>query len=125
MSMACRQCEQTAGGVKCTIKGVCGKDPDTATLQDLLIHILKSIGYLAEKLKVSGWQNKEVDLLIAEGLFTTITNVNFDPKKLETIIRRAYYGFYFRPGYIWKRMRQIEDAKDLLNKIKAALSILR
>ena len=50
---------------------------------------------------------------------------NLSKEKLETIIRRAYYGFYFRPGYIWKRMRQIEDAKDLLNKIKAALSILR
>ncbi|MFA5335185.1 MAG: hydroxylamine reductase [Candidatus Omnitrophota bacterium] len=88
--MFCRQCEQTSQGAGCTVQGVCGKTSDVAILQDLLIYALKGIaiyGNLARELAV---RDKEVDLFIKEGLFTTVTNVNFDPKRLAQSLARAY-----------------------------------
>ncbi len=90
MGMFCRQCEQTAGGQHCTVRGVCGKNEDTAVLQDLLIELTEAIGYLGEKLKSFNYSNSNIDLLIVENLFTTVTNVNFDPKRIETMIRKTY-----------------------------------
>ena len=90
MNMYCRQCEQTAGGKGCTISGVCGKNPEVANLQDLIVHGLKGIavyGQLARELRVV---DPEVDRFIKEGLFSTITNVNFDPEKIEKMVLQAY-----------------------------------
>ncbi|MDD5686617.1 MAG: hydroxylamine reductase [Elusimicrobia bacterium] len=90
MNMFCRQCEQTAGGKGCTIQGVCGKTSDTAILQDLLLHSLKGIGVygkMADELKA---EDAEVDKFIVEGLFTTVTNVNFNPEQLQKIILKSY-----------------------------------
>ncbi|MFC1809712.1 hydroxylamine reductase [Candidatus Omnitrophota bacterium] len=88
--MFCYQCEQTAKGTGCTIQGVCGKDDTTATLQDLLIYALKGIAVYGEKARALGVKDKEVDGFIIEGLFTTITNVNFDAEKIKAIIKQAY-----------------------------------
>ncbi|MFH2146097.1 MAG: hydroxylamine reductase [Candidatus Omnitrophota bacterium] len=90
MSMFCRQCEQTAQGKGCTVKGVCGKTDETAALQDTLLYVLKGIGVygvLAQKL---GIKDALAERFIMEGLFTTITNVNFYPEKIEELIRNAF-----------------------------------
>ncbi len=87
--MFCYQCEQTMGGKGCVNFGVCGKDPDTAALQDLLVHVLKGVSQFAAPAAQKGAHDKEVDRFIIEGLFTTVTNVNFDPARLEAIIRKG------------------------------------
>lgn len=91
MSMFCRQCEQTIGGKACaSTRGVCGKDADTAALQDLLIHSLKGIAVYGKLARELGIKDRDIDLFIIEGLFTTVTNVNFDSKRLEEIIFKSY-----------------------------------
>ncbi len=88
MSMFCYQCEQTAKGEGCTAFGVCGKDPDTAVLQDLLIHATKGLAQYAHRARKYGISDREVNVATAEALFTTITNVNFDPERVAQVIRR-------------------------------------
>lgn len=77
--MFCYQCEQTAGGKGCTKLGVCGKTPEIAGLQDLLVYQVKGIScYANELLKSEKDIDKEIVSLIENSLFTTLTNVNFD-----------------------------------------------
>jgi hydroxylamine reductase len=77
--MFCYQCEQTAGGKGCTKLGVCGKTPEIAGLQDLLVYQVKGIScYANELLKNENDIDKEIVSLIENSLFTTLTNVNFD-----------------------------------------------
>ena len=87
--MFCYQCEQTAKGTGCTSFGVCGKDPETAALQDLLVHITGEIGQLAHRARQFNVRDHDVDVFVLEALFTTITNVNFDPARLEGLIKKA------------------------------------
>ena len=88
-NMFCYQCEQTAKGTGCTIQGVCGKDPQTSALQDLLLHAVKGISMYAYRARQLGAQDREVDVFTIEGLFTTVTNVNFDPERLQKILFKA------------------------------------
>jgi len=77
--MFCYQCEQTAGGKGCTKLGVCGKTPEIAALQDLLIYQIKGISFYANQLIEKGENiDKEIVIFIENALFTTLTNVNFD-----------------------------------------------
>ena len=77
--MFCYQCEQTAGGKGCTKLGVCGKTPEIANLQDLLIYQLKGISFYARHILDSGLNvDKSVVSFIENSLFTTLTNVNFN-----------------------------------------------
>lgn len=77
--MFCYQCEQTAGGKGCTKLGVCGKTPEIANLQDLLIYQLKGISFYAKHLLDSGLNvDKSIVSFIENCLFTTLTNVNFN-----------------------------------------------
>lgn len=78
MSMFCFQCQETARNEGCTIAGVCGKKSDTANLQDLLIYVLRGISIYGEKAKELEELEKKAGLFIAQSLFTTITNANFD-----------------------------------------------
>ncbi|MFH1998919.1 MAG: hydroxylamine reductase [Planctomycetota bacterium] len=87
--MFCYQCEQTAKGTGCTVKGVCGKDPETAALQDLLVHSLKGISMFAHRARQLGAMDKEIDLFTLEALFTTVTNVNFDPNRIKAMLAKA------------------------------------
>ena len=87
--MFCYQCEQTAKGTGCDVFGVCGKDPKTAALQDLLLHVAKGISMYAHRAAVLGAQDPAIDKYVIEALFTTITNVNFDPERLAGIIRQG------------------------------------
>ena len=75
--MFCYQCEQTAGGTGCTKRGVCGKDPTVAALQDLLVFGLKGVASYAHHAREFGATDDEVDAFIEESLFATLTNVNF------------------------------------------------
>jgi len=78
MSMFCFQCQETAKGTACTIKGVCGKTEDVANLQDLLLFTLKGISIYTTEARKAGIENAEVNHFVMESLFTTITNANFD-----------------------------------------------
>ena len=89
MSMFCYQCEQTAKGTGCTSRGVCGKDATTAALQDLLVHATKGLSMYAHRARALGVVDKRIDVFVTEALFTTITNVNFDPERLRDLIVKA------------------------------------
>lgn len=78
MEMFCYQCEQTAHCTGCTTLGVCGKTPECAALQDVMVHIAKGISQYAHRAKLLGVQNESIDAKVFEALFMTLTNVNFD-----------------------------------------------
>lgn len=84
--MFCNQCEQAANGTGCNISGVCGKKPEVAALQDHLLYGLKSLALYADKLG----RNAEIDRFTIEGLFTTVTNVDFDPARIIALINKCY-----------------------------------
>ncbi len=88
--MFCYQCEQTAKGTGCTAFGVCGKGPETAALQDLLVYATLGIGQYAHRARQLGAKNHEVDVFVTEALFTTVTNVDFDPERLKSLLFKAY-----------------------------------
>lgn len=88
--MFCYQCQETAGCTGCKMVGVCGKTPDVAYLQDLLIYITKGISEILVRLREEGKEElKEVDILVIENLFTTITNVNFNNEDLKDKIEKS------------------------------------
>ena len=87
--MYCYQCEQTKNGTGCTEHGVCGKDPATAALQDLLVHVTKGVGAYAHRARQFDARDPEIDRFAVEALFTTVTNVNFDPERLGGLLDRA------------------------------------
>lgn len=87
--MICNQCEQTAKGVACTVSGICGKKPEAAQLQDLLTYAIRGLSRVAHTLGKAGIQEPEVDRFVAKALFTTLTNVNFDPESIAGYITKA------------------------------------
>ena len=87
--MFCYQCEQTAKGQGCTIVGVCGKTPEVATLQDLLIYTLKGLSQLTLEAQKVGVETEQVSVFTCEALFATLTNVNFDPESIISYIRKT------------------------------------
>jgi len=87
--MFCYQCEQTAGGTGCTKMGVCGKDAETAELQDLLVYAAKGISMYAHRARKFGVIDGQIDRFVTEALFSTVTNVNFDPERLEGLLVTA------------------------------------
>ena len=89
MGMFCYQCEQTANGKGCTVKGICGKDADVAALEDLLVYMLKGISKLGHYSGLMGQTNNELNLFVARSLFATMTNVNFDKVSLIVEIHKA------------------------------------
>jgi hydroxylamine reductase len=87
--MFCYQCEQTAKGEGCTKIGVCGKQPEVADLQDLLIYALQGLSLFAVEGRKVGVSDKEVNVFTCKSLFSTLTNVNFDQKYFLDVIPRA------------------------------------
>ncbi len=86
--MFCYQCQETAGCKGCTISGVCGKKPDVAAMQDLLVYVTKGISAITTTLRQEGKQvSADINHLITLNLFITITNANFDKKSIEERIR--------------------------------------
>jgi len=103
MGMYCYQCQETAANKGCSIKGVCGKQPDTAVLQDLLVFVLKGISELSELAAEKKMLTDDIGEFICASLFTTITNANFDSERFYAQIARA-----------------IEIRDNLRNKLTAA-----
>ncbi|MCX8011703.1 MAG: hydroxylamine reductase, partial [Desulfobacterota bacterium] len=87
--MFCYQCEQTAKGEGCTKFGVCGKSPEVASLQDLLVYSLKGLAIVAQEARKKGIIDREVNLFTVEALFSTLTNVNFNPQRFLPLIHQA------------------------------------
>lgn len=102
MSMFCHQCEQASKGTGCTVVGVCGKQPDVAALQDLLVYALKGVSYWADMGREVGVRNEEVDRFTIDALFTTVTNVDFDPDAVA--------------GFVAEAVRLREQARNLFEK---------
>ncbi|MBU2497795.1 MAG: hydroxylamine reductase [Proteobacteria bacterium] len=101
--MFCYQCEQTAKGEGCTKIGVCGKQPEVATLQDLLVYALKGLALCAVEGRKVGINDHEINVFTKEAAFSTLTNVNFDPERFRPLINRT-----------------VELREGLKQKIKAA-----
>ncbi len=89
MSMFCFQCQETAGGKGCTRIGVCGKKPETANLQDLLIYSLKGLAAFSSQARQCDILDDETDRLLLDGLFSTITNANFDSEAIKDRIEKV------------------------------------
>lgn len=88
--MFCYQCQETAGCKGCTVVGVCGKQPDVAAMQDLLVWVTKGISAVTTRLREEGRAvADEVNHLVTENLFTTITNANFDKAVIEKRIEKT------------------------------------
>jgi hydroxylamine reductase len=87
--MFCYQCEQTAKGEGCTKIGVCGKQPEVAGLQDLLVYALKGLSQVAVEGRKVGVSDPEVNRFTVEAAFSTLTNVNFDPERFVPLINRC------------------------------------
>jgi hydroxylamine reductase len=87
--MFCYQCEQTALGKGCTILGVCGKTPEVATLQDLLVYMLRGLSQLTIEAAKVGVKDEKISVFTCEALFATLTNVNFNPDNIIYYIRKT------------------------------------
>jgi len=87
--MFCYQCEQTAGGKGCTKIGVCGKQPDVAALQDLLVYALKGLSQVALEGRKKGINEPSVNAFVCKALFSTLTNVNFDTGRIADLVKRS------------------------------------
>jgi len=87
--MFCNQCEQTAQGTGCTKHGVCGKTPQVAALQDLLTYAVRGLSQVAVAGREVGVTDAEVNRFTAKALFSTLTNVDFDPARFDSLIRET------------------------------------
>ena len=90
MDMFCYQCQETAKGSGCTLRGVCGKLPETSARMDLLLYATRGVAILNTLLRKNGEADREADHQVIDALFTTITNANFDNPSLDDYIRRAF-----------------------------------
>ncbi|MFN3556953.1 MAG: hydroxylamine reductase [Bacteroidales bacterium] len=109
--MFCFQCQEAAKGVGCTIKGVCGKEPELANIMDVLMYQLRGIAVYNNIAREKGLDTAAVDQFIFEGLFMTITNANFDHQRFIDKIRE---GFKVRLAL----EKQLEDAGVAVEKDK-------
>ncbi len=87
--MFCYQCEQTSGGTACTKKGVCGKTPEAAALQDLLTYALKGLALYAQEGRRVGAKDRDVDVFAVQAHFSCLTNVDFDADRFPPLVRRC------------------------------------
>ena len=102
-NMFCYQCQETAKGIGCTLKGVCGKESHTAQAMDLLLFVVRGISVVADAMRKADYPvSEEVNSFVTDALFCTITNANFDD---ESILKRVDKG-------IALRNQLIQDAKN-------------
>lgn len=88
--MFCFQCQEAAKGSGCEVKGVCGKTPEVAALQDLLVYQVKGLSHFTTALRLLEIENEEANKFITDSLFMTITNANFDHERFVTRIRDGF-----------------------------------
>ncbi len=113
--MFCYQCQEALNGKGCTKSGVCGKNEEVSTLQDLLIYSLKGISFWATKAREIGVKDEDVDIFIVKGLFSTITNVNFDPDRFvkwinESLEKREKIKNEFLSAYKRRYKREFSES---------------
>ncbi len=89
--MFCYQCEQTAKGTGCTVQGVCGKLPEIAALQDLLLYSLMGLSQVAVEGRKVGVSDNDVNVFTVKAAFSTLTNVDFDPDRFVELIRQSIH----------------------------------
>lgn len=87
--MFCYQCQETVKNEGCTIRGICGKNDDVAVLQDALLSLLKGIAVFGVRARELGITDEETDRFVLQGLFSTVTNVNFDPDRFVVLAQHA------------------------------------
>ena len=87
--MFCYQCEQTAKGTGCTVQGVCGKLPEIAALQDLLLYSLMGLSQVAVEGRKVGVSDNDVNVFTVKAAFSTLTNVDFDPDRFIDLIKQS------------------------------------
>ncbi|MGV8087460.1 MAG: hydroxylamine reductase [Methanomicrobiales archaeon] len=87
--MFCNQCEETVKGIGCTVKGVCGKEDEISAYQDVLVYLCKGLSVRNLAAMEKGQGNPDAGLFIAEALFSTLTNVNFDRARFAGMITKA------------------------------------
>ena len=87
--MFCYQCEQTLNETGCIKYGVCGKSPEVAALQDLLIYTLQGLAQVAIEARKHKITDEQIDIFTCETLFSTLTNVNFDPNRFVELIKKT------------------------------------
>lgn len=105
--MFCYQCQETAGNTGCTVSGACGKKPETAAMQDLLVYVTKGLAAAATQLRGEGGTvSREINHLITSNLFTTITNANFDTEVIAARIAET-----------------LDQKEDLLGRISNTASL--
>ena len=121
--MFCYQCQETAGCAGCTVRGVCGKTAETARMQDLLIYVTKGISEVTTKLRGEGKTvSSEVDAMVNDNLFTTITNANFSEdvivdriemtlSKKEELLKELDSKDGLHAAALWHGERTVFDAK--------------
>lgn len=120
--MFCYQCEETVKGTGCTIKGVCGKDDEIAAYQDVLVYLCKGLSLRNLEAMKNGKGDQSAGLFIADALFSTLTNVNFDKARFSGMINRAVEirdrlpatGITEPDAYTWKPAGEA----DILEKAK-------
>lgn len=88
--MFCYQCQETTKNSGCLIRGICGKDPRTAALQDYLLYALKGLSFYGVRARTAGFADEATDLFVAQSLFATLTNVNFDNQRIYQLTREAF-----------------------------------
>ena len=91
MSMFCYQCQEAAKNVGCTVKGVCGKPDDTANMMDLLMHVIKGTSFFATEMRKNNIPvDDKTNKFVFDGLFSTITNANFDKEAIKRYVRQGF-----------------------------------
>ena len=115
MNMMCYQCEQTAQQKGCTTFGVCGKSPEIAALQDLLIYAAKDISRYAHRARQLGAADNEIDVFVIKAFFSTLTNVNFDPARFQQLIKKAIEIKQKAVALYEKAAKDPEQLEELFN----------
>ncbi|PKN53538.1 MAG: hydroxylamine reductase [Deltaproteobacteria bacterium HGW-Deltaproteobacteria-13] len=113
--MFCYQCEQTAKGEGCNKSGVCGKNPEVAALQDVLVYALKGLSAVSVDARKSGIVDHDIAVFTVKALFSTLTNVDFDPARFLDLIKKAVA---LRDGL----KERVKKAGGILDEKPAAVS---
>lgn len=134
MSMFCNQCEQAAHGTGCEKIGVCGKSPDVAALQDLLVHASRGLARVATEAISRGVATGDADAFVEDALFTTLTNVDFDPEtiaakvdeavRLRDMLKNAVVAAGGPTAYT-DDLANLEVPTDVANKVALGVSLGR
>jgi len=110
MSMFCFQCQETARNQGCTVKGVCGKEPHTAALMDLLLYVSRGVAIVQKSLREKGLAADLPDHFLMDALFCTITNANFDDTAISERIDKA---FALKKELLQKALENGVDVPDM------------